>query len=140
MCKGNPSGDQTRREELAPCFALSMKLNYEAVSYSQGRRSCATDQLLWSGHLGAQLVMCWQITACEWRERSGRTHWLLSAPGRLISCATPFRIRDQSLPRIPHYIANDLLIDLVGKVPLKEQDPQQMTKCSDSYDCFLEMI
>lgn len=78
--------------------------------------------------------------AWEWRDRSERTPWLLPGPGRLTSCATLFRSQDWSLPRILHYIANDPLIDLMAKVHLKVQNPQQMTKCNDSYDCFLEKI
>lgn len=78
--------------------------------------------------------------ASEWREKSERARWLLPAPGMFASCAILFHIRDQSLPRILHYIANDLLIDLMGKVHLKVQNPQQVTKCNDSYDCFLEKI
>lgn len=129
-------------DELAPYLLCpwSSILWQLPIVKTRGRWSRATHQLLYL--LGVKWVV-WPLTSSHTSGGEGlRGHsgWLLPAPGTLVSCATLLHIRDQSSPSILYNTANDQLIDLMGKVHLKAQNPERMTKCNDSYDCFLEQI
>lgn len=114
-------------------FVLAWKLNTLASSFSQNWSKEALCQRAASLSFGCKPVvwLCWSTTVQVSGGGGLRGHTVLSKlPASLQvkqSCNPRIRVgnfSDQSLPKIPHYSVNDLLVDLMGKVHLKVQNPQ----------------